>query len=450
MKKTAYINSAEKVKAEEVLLGAILREPYNLHLFLDQIPKEALQTSEYAASFAEMYQQYSERGTFSAATVESKTFQPLSLIAQNNAEIDLSWAVSNWWFTYQVWAEQQAALFSQAPGVLIEGADAIRAEQERVRIELGVIKSVEAEYYKQEFAKDAFDKLEGKERVYKTTLHINSIRSIFKAFKPGYLTLIAGRPGMGKTQFALNLYSHFLDNGANGPFFTLEMSPTDLLNRLIGIRHGINPQGDWSMIDKAKVEKAIHEVAALDTNIFSKCFTIASIEAKCTSLFHAGQLEFIMIDYLQLIKSAQKEQNREREVSIISGALVMMAKRFNVPVIALSQFSRDVEKRGGAKRPQLSDLRDSGSLEQDAANVIFLHRPEYYGILEDESGNSTKGIAEVIVAKHRNGPCDTAFCEYNPIRGYVNPKAETRDFVPVDYTEPVRIDRADISKDVPF
>ncbi|HJX70372.1 MAG TPA: DnaB-like helicase C-terminal domain-containing protein, partial [Bacteroidales bacterium] len=127
--------------------------------------------------------------------------------------------------------------------------------------------------------------------------------------------------------------------------------------------------------------------------------------AKCRRLKRQHHIDIIIIDYLQLMTGATDTRgNREQEVSNISRALKGIAKELDVPVIALSQLNRSVEIRSGSKRPQLSDLRESGAIEQDADMVIFIHRPEKYGFLEDEEGNSLKGLAELILAKHRNGP----------------------------------------------
>ena len=123
----------------------------------------------------------------------------------------------------------------------------------------------------------------------------------------------------------------------------------------------------------------------------------------------------VVVDYLQLLTSDNSSKslfNREQEISYISRSLKSLAKELDVPVIAPSQLSRAVEIRGGDKRPLLSDLRESGAIEQDADMVMFLYRPEYYGLLEDSIGNSTKGMTEVIVAKHRNGPLDTAIIRF--------------------------------------
>ena len=137
---------------------------------------------------------------------------------------------------------------------------------------------------------------------------------------------------------------------------------------------------------------------------------IFELRAKCRRLKMQHNIQMVIIDYLQLMTGSaegNKNGNREQEISSISRALKGMAKELSVPVIALSQLSRAVETRGGSKRPQLSDLRESGAIEQDADIVGFIYRPEYYQIMEDENGASLKGIAEIIIAKHRNGALDT-------------------------------------------
>jgi replicative DNA helicase len=134
--------------------------------------------------------------------------------------------------------------------------------------------------------------------------------------------------------------------------------------------------------------------------------SILELRAKCRRLKAQNDIQLIVVDYLQLMSGDSKGNmggNREQEISSISRALKKIAKELSVPVIALSQLSRAVETRGGDKRPQLSDLRESGAIEQDADIVMFLYRPEYYGITEDDEGHSTAGIGEVIIAKHRNG-----------------------------------------------
>jgi replicative DNA helicase len=196
--------------------------------------------------------------------------------------------------------------------------------------------------------------------------------------------------------------------------FSLEMSSLQLVNRLISaeaeldsekIKKGNLADYEWSQLN--------HKISALSSApIFiddTPALSIRELRAKCRRLKSQHDIQLIIIDYLQLMSGNEggKNGNREQEIASISRALKGIAKELNVPVIALSQLSRSVETRGGDKKPQLSDLRESGSIEQDADMVIFLYRPEYYKITEDEMGNPTQGMGEVIIAKHRNGSLET-------------------------------------------
>ncbi len=199
--------------------------------------------------------------------------------------------------------------------------------------------------------------------------------------------------------------------------FSLEMSSIQLVNRLISAEAEL----DSEKIKKGKLEEyeweqLIHKTAKLsEAPIFiddTPALSILELRAKSRKLVAQHGVSLIIIDYLQLMsgdssKSGGSSGNREQEIASISRALKNIAKELNVPIIALSQLSRAVEVRGGDKKPQLSDLRESGSIEQDADMVIFLYRPEYYNITTDEEGNSLQGVGEVILAKHRNGSLDT-------------------------------------------
>ena len=234
-------------------------------------------------------------------------------------------------------------------------------------------------------------------------------------WQPSDLVIIAARPGMGKTAFVVTA----LRNAAvefNQPvaIFSLEMSSVQLVNRLISaeaelesekIKKGNLAEYEWQQL--------IHKTNKLsEAPIFiddTPALSILELRAKCRRLKAQHDVRLIVIDYLQLMSgdASKGGGNREQEIASISRALKGIAKELSVPVIALSQLSRAVETRGGDKRPQLSDLRESGSIEQDADMVMFLYRPEYYGITEDEDGNTTTGTGEVIIAKHRNGSLDT-------------------------------------------
>lgn len=228
------------------------------------------------------------------------------------------------------------------------------------------------------------------------------------------LVIIAARPAMGKTAFVVSaMRNAAVDFGEAVAIFSLEMSSIQLVNRLISaeaelesdkIKKGNLADHEW--------EQLVHKTARLtEAPIFiddTPGLSILELRAKCRRLKAQHDIKMIIIDYLQLMsgdssKSGGGAGNREQEIASISRALKGIAKELNVPVIALSQLSRAVETRGGDKRPQLSDLRESGSIEQDADMVMFLYRPEYYDITEDEDGLPTAGTGEVIIAKHRNG-----------------------------------------------
>lgn len=225
------------------------------------------------------------------------------------------------------------------------------------------------------------------------------------------LIIIAGRPSMGKTAFVLSMTRNIaVEHKRPVAFFSLEMASIQLVNRLIvsetelpshRIRTGRLEEYQWKQLDY-QIKNLVDAPIFIDD---TPAISIFELRAKCRRLKVQHNIQLIVVDYLQLMTgTGDLRGSREQEVSTISRALKSMAKELETPVIALSQLNRSVELRAGNKRPQLSDLRESGAIEQDADLVIFIHRPEKYDLFEDGDGNSLIGIAEIIVAKHRNGP----------------------------------------------
>lgn len=227
------------------------------------------------------------------------------------------------------------------------------------------------------------------------------------------LVIIAGRPAMGKTAFALSVAKNIaVDRKRPMAFFSLEMSDVQLANRLMSntceiegkkLLSGQLDKEDWVRLDK-------NLQALTDAPLFvddTEGLSVMELRTKARRLHKEHHIELIMIDYLQLMTaSGMRYNSRQEEVSLISRSLKGLAKELNIPVLALSQLNRGVESREGVegKRPHLSDLRESGAIEQDADMVIFLHRPEYYGLLHSDDGFiDYKDKAEVIIAKHRKG-----------------------------------------------
>ena len=221
------------------------------------------------------------------------------------------------------------------------------------------------------------------------------------------LILIAARPAMGKTAFALNLATNAALRG-NAPvaIFSLEMSKDQLVNRILcseamvdsnKVRTGKLGEDDWVKLAGAIGPLSEAEIYIDDTPGIS----VTEIRTKCRKLSIDKGIGLVVIDYLQLVQGSKRAGSREQEIAEISRSLKILAKEINVPVIALSQLSRAVEQRPD-HRPMLSDLRESGSIEQDADIVMFLYRDEYYN-----KDSPSKGITEVIIAKQRNGPIGT-------------------------------------------
>ena len=246
-------------------------------------------------------------------------------------------------------------------------------------------------------------------------------------WQPSDLVIIAARPGMGKTALALSMARNIsVQQQIPVAFFSLEMSSVQLITRLISSETGLSS-------DKLRTGKlADHEWQQLNIKVSdlessplfiddSPSLTIFELRAKARRLASSHGIKLIIIDYLQLmnIGSSNKAGNREQEISTISRNLKALAKELDIPVIALSQLSRAVETRGGTKRPILSDLRESGAIEQDADIVSFLYRPEYYGITEwdDDMKTPSEGQGEFIVAKHRNGALDSIKLKFIPNLG---------------------------------
>lgn len=231
-------------------------------------------------------------------------------------------------------------------------------------------------------------------------------------WQPSDLIILAARPAMGKTAFALTLARNAaVDFQKPVAVFSLEMASVQLVTRLISGESQLSSEKLRSgNLRDDEIEQIHAKIGGLsEAQIFiddTAGISVFELRAKARRLKSQHDIQFLIIDYLQLMTAGgdgAKTGNREQEISIISRSLKSIAKELNIPVIALSQLSRAVESRGGDRRPQLSDLRESGSIEQDADMVMFINRPEYYGLTEDEDGNSTIGVANIIIAKHRNG-----------------------------------------------
>ena len=268
------------------------------------------------------------------------------------------------------------------------------------------------------------------------------------------LIIVAARPAMGKTAFVLSLARNAAVQFKKPvAFFSLEMSSVQLVNRLISSETEINTeklkkgelaQHEWHQLNNKVTPLTKAPIYIDDT----PSLTVFELRAKCRRLVAEKKIELIIIDYLQLMvgtADANRGGNREQEISHISRSLKSIAKELSVPIIALSQLSRAVETRSGtSKKPQLSDLRESGAIEQDADMVMFLYRPEYYGLTETEDHQPTTNLAEVIVAKNRNGAVKSVNLKF---LGHLTKFTDFESYDFIDEARPVSISNPNVEQE---
>ena len=258
---------------------------------------------------------------------------------------------------------------------------------------------------------------EQKDDITGVTSGFPSLDAITGGWQKTDLIILAARPAVGKTAFALNLAMNAALNKhkpTGVAIFSLEMGNTQIVKRMLStvtdVRLESISRGRLEDYEFAQITQRMEPLAKAPIFIDDQAgLNIFELRAKCRRLKSKNDIGMVIIDYLQLMHGSDKNGNREQEISKISRELKGLAKELNIPVIALSQLSRAVETRGGdkGKIPQLSDLRESGAIEQDADMVMFIYRPEYYGINNDEQGQPIDGETHINIAKHRNGRLDT-------------------------------------------
>jgi replicative DNA helicase len=290
---------------------------------------------------------------------------------------------------------------------------------------------------------------------------------VTSGWQPSDLIIVAARPGMGKTSFVLALARNAaFDHNMPIAIFSLEMASQQLVTRLLSMESEIEGtkmrNGRLEPQEWAKMHQTIERMSEVPIYIDdTPGINIFELRAKCRRLKMHHDIRMIVIDYLQLMsgRSDNKSGNREQEISSISRALKGLAKELNVPVIALSQLSRAVETRGGAKRPMLSDLRESGAIEQDADIVTFIYRPDYYELDSGVDDTVPKGTVEIIIAKHRHGPLDTIqlkfvdkFAKFTELDDFDFTRLRNEMPIPVQpgYGAITRPSKMNIDDDVPF
>ncbi|WP_438964336.1 replicative DNA helicase [Winogradskyella sp.] len=422
----------QAIDLEEVVLGAMMIDKKGVDEVIDILSPDAFYKDAHKYIFEAIFRLFENSEPVDLLTVSSqlKKDEKLDLVGGDFYLISLTQRVSSSAhieFHARIILQKyiQRSLIKISSEIIEEAYDETKdvfdlldnAEAKLYEVTQGnVKKSTETAQSLVIQAKKKIEEISNKEGLSGIPSGFDKLDKLTSGWQPSDLVIIAARPGMGKTALTLTMARNIAVN-SNIPvaFFSLEMSSVQLITRLISSETGLSSE----KLRTGKLEKHEWEQLNVKVKTLEKAplfiddtpsLSIFDLRAKARRLASQYGIKMIIIDYLQLMTAggSQKGGNREQEISTISRNLKALAKELNVPVIALSQLSRAVETRGGSKRPLLSDLRESGAIEQDADIVSFIYRPEYYKIDEwdDEERSPTEGQGELIVAKHRNGGLD--------------------------------------------
>ncbi|WP_431158444.1 replicative DNA helicase [Winogradskyella poriferorum] len=422
----------QAIDLEEVVLGAMMIDKKGVDEVIDILSSEAFYKDAHKYIFEAIFKLFENSEPVDLLTVSSqlKKDEKLELVGGDFYLISLTQRVSSSAhieFHARIILQKfiQRSLIKISNEIIEEAYDETKdvfdlldnAEAKLYEVTQGnVKKSTETAQSLVIQAKKKIEDISNKEGLSGIPTGFDKLDKLTSGWQPSDLIIVAARPGMGKTALTLTMARNIaVDFNQAVAFFSLEMSSVQLITRLISSETGLSSE----KLRTGKLEKHEWEQLNVKVKTLEKAplfiddtpsLSIFDLRAKARRLKSQYDIKVIMIDYLQLMTAggSQKGGNREQEISTISRNLKALAKELNVPVIALSQLSRAVETRGGSKRPLLSDLRESGAIEQDADIVSFIYRPEYYKIDEwdDEERSPTEGQGEFIVAKHRNGGLD--------------------------------------------
>ncbi|WP_250432704.1 replicative DNA helicase [Hanstruepera flava] len=422
----------QAIDLEEVVLGAMMIDKKGVDEVIDILSPEAFYKEAHQHIFEAVFQLFENSEPIDLLTVSSqlKKNQKLDLVGGDFYLISLTQKVSSSAhieFHARIILQKyiQRSLIKISSEIIEDSYDETqdvfdlldKAEAKLYEVTQGNIKkSSETAQSLVIQAKKKIEEISNKEGLSGIPTGFSKLDKLTSGWQDSDLIIVAARPGMGKTALTLSMARNIaVDQNIPVAFFSLEMASVQLITRLISSETGLSSE----KLRTGKLEK--HEWEQLNVKVKglekaplfiddTPSLSIFDLRAKARRLASQHGIRLIIIDYLQLMTAggSQKGGNREQEISTISRNLKALAKELSVPVIALSQLSRAVETRGGSKRPLLSDLRESGAIEQDADIVSFIYRPEYYKIDEwdDEERSPTEGQAEFIVAKHRNGGLD--------------------------------------------
>lgn len=420
----------QAVEFEEAVLGALLIDNSAINQVIDILSPDSFYKEEHQLIFKTVKELFGDSQPVDILTVANlmRKNGDLAAIGGEYYLVELSQKVSSsahseFHARIIVQKHIQREMIRVASKIITNAFDETtdvfdlldQAEQDLFEVAHGnVVKNYESAH---DLIKEAISKIEeisNQEGLSGVPSGFSKVDRVTSGWQPSDLIILAARPGMGKTAFVLSMARNIsVDHGKAVAVFSLEMSSVQLITRLISSETGLSSEKlRKGNLDDHEWQQLLTKVKNLEkAPLFiddTPAISVFDLRAKCRRLVAQHNVGMVIIDYLQLMTAGGGKGggNREQEISTISRSLKSIAKELNVPVIALSQLSRAVETRGGDKRPLLSDLRESGAIEQDADIVCFIYRPEYYDITEWPDGSPSEGQAEFIIAKHRNGGLD--------------------------------------------
>ena len=413
----------QNIEAEQTVLGGILLENESLNYVLEVLNAEDFYHKSHRKVLASMIELYEKNEPIDIVTLtdtlrSNNQLDEIGGISYLTSLADSVPTAANIAYHIKIVKEKSTLriLINSASEIVsmsyadMGNVDDILDQAEKTIFEISESKIKPSFYPIKELVKKSFSTIETlynrKEHITGVPTGFEGIDKLTSGLQPSDLVIIAGRPSMGKTSFALNIAQHAaVEAKLTAGIFSLEMSKEQLSLRMLcskakidaqNLRSGFISEHDWS-----KLAKAVQSVS--EASIFiddTPALSILEMRAKSRRLKSEHGLDLIIIDYLQLMRGGGNVERREQEISEISRSLKALAKELNLPVVALSQLNRKVEDRHD-KRPQLADLRESGAIEQDADVIAFIYRDEVYNKSDD---NPNKGTAEIIIGKQRNGP----------------------------------------------
>lgn len=435
---TQYRNCAE------ILFAAILREPHNFALYAAKMNPVWWEDTQYKRAAIAVFEQagnYSVRSVCNAAGIETGPEKvragelhevEIYRLMDAHADTDLELSLQMFEPVYRIWIEYRCAQFVQHGAYQRWEAEKIRDEQDKFR-------NVRAAYVTRgeddngAFSKWIEAKLEGLEIDHPCKPALRSmIKQRFKiAWEPEDYVVVGARSSMGKTHFIVGEIINLMRGGIRGIFISADMGPNKIKKRMLGQMTKISPKSDWGALTDSQIQaigKARAEIENSPVMIVGGVVELNEIVSICHAENFKEKIHFLMIDYLQLVQSGggrNKGENRDQELGRINAAFKLLAQQLQIPIIALSQFSRAVDSRSG-NRPQISDFRDSGTIEQAATTLMALYRPEYYGVLEDGDGNSLNGIGQIIFLKQQEDETGELWCKFDGVTGWSDMETDFR------------------------